>query len=216
MIHILVLDDHEAIGEGIKLLLEQEGDLRVTVVNSGEETLNILLQQTFDMFLFDINMHSLDDLELLNKVQQLNPEVIKIIYTGYNIEPFFNVLVESGVSSFVSKTVSTENLIAAIRSALDGNAMIPVKLLQQLKIVESQKNKMEIMNQLIQYDLKKNELAVLQLVAVGKTNKEIAKNLHVSLRTVEYRLTKIFKKLQVHSRKEAVEKIIKIGLLFKR
>ncbi|MGY3187766.1 response regulator transcription factor [Lysinibacillus sp. TE18511] len=213
MINILVLDDHEAIGEGIKLLLEQEGDLHVTVVNSGEETLNILLQQTFDMFLFDVNMHFLNDLELLKRVQQLNPEVIKIIYTGYNIEPFFNVLVESGVSSFVSKTVSTENLIAAIRSALDGNAIIPVKLLRQLKIVESQKNKMEIMNQLIQYDLKKNELAVLQLVAVGKTNKEIAENLFVSLRTVEYRLTKIFKKLQVHSRKEAVEKIIKIGLL---
>lgn len=213
MINILVLDDHEAIGECIKLLLEQEGDLHVTVVNSGEETLNILLQQTFDMFLFDVNMHFLNDLELLKRVQQLNPEVIKIIYTGYNIEPFFNVLVESGVSSFVSKTVSTENLIAAIRSALDGNAIIPVKLLRQLKIVESQKNKMEIMNQLIQYDLKKNELAVLQLVAVGKTNKEIAENLFVSLRTVEYRLTKIFKKLQVHSRKEAVEKIIKIGLL---
>jgi len=213
LINILVLDDHEAIGEGIKLLLEQEGDLHVTVVNSGEETLNILLQQTFDMFLFDVNMHFLNDLELLKRVQQLNPEVIKIIYTGYNIEPFFNVLVESGVSSFVSKTVSTENLIAAIRSALDGNAIIPVKLLRQLKIVESQKNKMEIMNQLIQYDLKKNELAVLQLVAVGKTNKEIAENLFVSLRTVEYRLTKIFKKLQVHSRKEAVEKIIKIGLL---
>lgn len=213
MINILVLDDHEAIGEGIKLLLEQEGDLHVTVVNSSEETLNILLQQTFDMFLFDVNMHFSNDLELLKKVQQLNPEVIKIIYTGYNIEPFFNVLVESGVSSFVSKTVSKENLIAAIRSALDGNAMIPVKLLRQLKIVESQKNKMEIMNQLIQYDLKKNELAVLQLVAVGKTNKEIAENLFVSLRTVEYRLTKIFKKLQVHSRKEAVEKIIKIGLL---
>jgi len=213
LINILVLDDHEAIGEGIKLLLEQEGDLHVTVVNSGEETLNILLQQTFDIFLFDVNMHFLNDLELLKKVQQLNPEVIKIIYTGYNIEPFFNVLVESGVSSFVSKTVSTENLITAIRSALDGNAMIPVKLLRQLKIVESQKNKMEIMNQLIQYDLKKNELAVLQLVAVGKTNKEIAENLFVSLRTVEYRLTKIFKKLQVHSRKEAVEKIIKIGLL---
>lgn len=209
----MVLDDHEAIGEGIKLLLEQEGDLHVTVVNSGEETLNILLQQTFDIFLFDVNMHFLNDLELLKKVQQLNPEVIKIIYTGYNIEPFFNVLVESGVSSFVSKTVSTENLIAAIRSALDGNAMIPVQLLQQLKIVESQKNKMEIMNPLIQYDLKKNELAVLQLVAVGKTNKEIAENLFVSLRTVEYRLTKICKKLQVHSRKEAVEKIIKIGLL---
>ncbi|WP_068982959.1 response regulator transcription factor [Lysinibacillus xylanilyticus] len=182
MINILVLDDHEAIGEGIKLLLEQEGDLHVTVVNSGEETLNILLQQTFDIFLFEVNMYFLNDLELLKKVQQLNPEVIKIIYTGYNIEPFFNVLVESGVSGFVSKTVSTENLITAIRSALDGNAMIPVKLLRQLKIVESQKNKMEIMNPLIQYDLKKNELAVLQLVAVGKTNKEIAENLFVSLR----------------------------------
>ncbi|MEY9970574.1 two-component system competent response regulator ComA [Lysinibacillus sp. RC46] len=213
MINILVVDNHEAVGEGIKLLLEQEVDFHVTVVRTGEETLNALSQQTFDIFLFDVNMPFLNDQGLVKKVEQLNAEAIKIIYTGYDIEPFFNILIESDVSSFVSKTASKENLIMAIRSALDGNAMIPVKLLRQLKLVESQKNKMEIMNQFIQYDLKKNELAVLKLVAAGKTNKQIAENLFVSLRTVEYRLTKIFKKLQVYSRIEAVEKIRKIGLL---
>jgi len=207
------VDNHEAVGEGIKLLLEQEVDFHVTVVRTGEETLNALSQQTFDIFLFDVNMPFLNDQGLVKKVEQLNAEAIKIIYTGYDIEPFFNILIESDVSSFVSKTASKENLIMAIRSALDGNAMIPVKLLRQLKLVESQKNKMEIMNQFIQYDLKKNELAVLKLVAAGKTNKQIAENLFVSLRTVEYRLTKIFKKLQVYSRIEAVEKIRKIGLL---
>jgi len=207
------VDNHEAVGEGIKLLLEQEVDFHVTVVRTGEETLNALSQQTFDIFLFDVNMPFLNDQGLVKKVEQLNAKAIKIIYTGYDIEPFFNILIESDVSSFVSKTASKENLIMAIRAALDGNAMIPVKLLRQLKLVESQKNKMEIMNQFIQYDLKKNELAVLKLVAAGKTNKQIAENLFVSLRTVEYRLTKIFKKLQVYSRIEAVEKIKKIGLL---
>ncbi|GAB0166882.1 response regulator transcription factor [Lysinibacillus sp. CTST325] len=213
MINILVVDNHEAVGEGIKLLLEQEVDFHVTVVRTGEETLNALSQQTFEILLFDVNMPFLNDQGLVKEVEQLNAEAIKIIYTGYDIEPFFNILIKSDVSSFVSKTSSKENLIMAIRSALDGNAMIPVKLLRQLKLVESQKNKIEIMNQFIQYDLQKNELAVLKLVANGKTNKEIAGNLVVSLRTVEYRLTKIFKKLQVQSRKEAVEKIRKIGLL---
>ncbi|MGE7948571.1 response regulator transcription factor [Lysinibacillus sp. NPDC093688] len=210
MVSILVVDNHKAVGEGIKLLLEQEGNFHVTVVRTNEESLNALSQQTFDIFLFDISMPFLKDPGLL---KILNYDVIKIIYTGYDIEPFFDILVESGVSSFVSKTASTENLIAAIRSALDGNAMMPVQLLQQLKVVDNQKNKMELMNQLIQYDLQKNELALLQLVAAGKTNKKIAENLFVSLRTVEYRLTKIFKKLQVHSRIEAVEKIRDIGLL---
>ncbi|MEY9977561.1 response regulator transcription factor [Lysinibacillus sp. RC79] len=213
MINILVADNHEAVGEGIKLLLEQEVDFHVTVVRTGEETLNALSQQTFDIFLFDINMPFLNDQGLVKKVEQLYSEAIKIIYTGYDIEPFFNILIESDVSSFVSKTASKENLIMAIRSALDGNAMMPVKLLRQLKLVDTQTNKTEIMNQLIQYDLKKNELAVLKLVAAGKTNKEIAENLVVSLRTVEYRLTNIFQKLQVHSRKEAVEKIKRIGWL---
>ncbi|MGE8001100.1 response regulator transcription factor [Lysinibacillus sp. NPDC093190] len=213
MINILVADNHEAVGEGIKLLLEQEVDFQVTVVRTGEETLNALSQQTFDIFLFDINMPFLNDQGLVKKVEQLYSEAIKIIYTGYDIEPFFNILIESDVSSFVSKTASKENLIMAIRSALDGNAMMPVKLLRQLKLVDTQTNKTEIMNQFIQYDLKKNELAVLKLVAAGKTNKQIAENLLVSLRTVEYRLTKIFKKLQVYSRIEAVEKIRKIGLL---
>lgn len=212
MVNILVVDNHKAVGEGIKLLLEQEGNFHVTVVRTDEESFNALSQQ-FDIFLFDINIPFLKDLELLKKVKKLNHDVIKIIYTGYDIEPFFDILVESGVSSFVSKTASTENLIAAIRSALDGNAMMPVQLLQQLKVIDREKNKMELINQLIQYDLQKNELALLKLVAAGKTNKKIAENLFVSLRTVEYRLTKIFKKLQVHSRIEAVEKIRDIGLL---
>lgn len=213
LINILVVDNHEAVGEGIKLLLEQEVDFHVTVVRTDEESLNALSQQTFDIFLFDINMPVLKDLRLVKKVKKLNYNVIKIFYTGYDIEPFFNILVESGVSSFVSKTASTENLISAIRSALDGNAMMPAQLLRQLKLVDTQKNTMELMNQLIQYDLKKSELAVLKLVAAGKTNKEIAENLFVSLRTVEYRLTMIFKKLQVYSRIEAVQKIREIGLL---
>ncbi|WP_427109785.1 response regulator transcription factor [Lysinibacillus xylanilyticus] len=91
--------------------------------------------------------------------------------------------------------------------------MMPAQLLRLLILVDTQKNTMELMNQLIQYDLKKSELAVLKLVAAGKTNKEIAENLFVSLRTVEYRLTMIFKKLQVYSRIEAVQKIREIGLL---
>ncbi|MFC9540840.1 response regulator transcription factor [Lysinibacillus sp. NPDC056959] len=213
MVNILVVDNHKAVGEGIKLLLEQESDFYVTVVKTDEETLVALSQQTFDIFLFDINMPFLNDQRFVKKVGQLNSEAIKIIYTGYKIEPFFNILIESDVTSFVCKTASKENLIMAIRSALDGNAMMPVKLLRQLKLAGTQKNKIEIMHQLIQYDLKKDELAVLKLVAAGKTNKEIAENLFVSLRTVEYRLTKIFKKLQVYSRIEAVEKIRKIGLL---
>lgn len=213
MVNILVVDNHKAVGEGIKLLLEQEGNFHVTVVRTDEESLNALSQQTFDIFLFDINLPFLKDLGLLKRVKKLNYDVIKIIYTGYDIEPFFDILVESGVTSFVSKTASTENLIAAIHSALDGNAIMPVQLLQRLKVIDRQKNRMELMNQLFQYDLQKNELALLKLVAAGKTNKKIAENLFVSLRTVEYRLTKIFKKLQVHSRIEAVEKIRDIGLL---
>lgn len=215
MTKILVVDDHTLVGEGTKLLLEQEVDFHVTVVTSGEQTLNILSTQKFDVLIFDLNMPELNGQELAKEVSKIDPKSNIIIYTGHDIEPYFNLLISSGVSSFVNKAASKETLVAAIRSSLDGIAMMPINLLKQLKISKSEIDLLESTNQFETYNLNKNEIETLKLVAAEKTNKEIAAELFISLRSVEYRLTNIFKKLNVNSRVKAIRKIEEIGLLNK-
>lgn len=215
MTKILVVDDHTLVGEGTKLLLEQEVDFHVTFVTSSKQTLNILSTHKFDVLILDLNMPELNGQELAKEVSKIDPKANIIIYTGYDIEPYFNLLISSGVSSFVNKTSSKEMLVAAIRSSLDGNAMIPKNLLKQLKISEKGNNFFESANHFETYDLNKNEVETLRLVVAEKTNKEIAAELFISLRSVEYRLTNIFKKLNVNSRIQAIKKIEEIELLNK-
>jgi two-component system competent response regulator ComA len=211
LIKILVVDDHNLVGEGTKLLLEQEKDFKVTFVNSSKKALEILLTHSFDVFIFDLIMPELNGQELAKEVSKISPTSSIIIYTGYDIEPHFNMLVSSGVSSFVDKVASKETLIAAIRISLEGNSMMPINLLQQLKIPDNSINILEGFHLLKKYNLSKNEIETLRLVMADKTNKEIAAELFISLRTVEYRLTNIFKKLNVNSRINAIKKIEEIG-----
>lgn len=211
MIKILVVDDHHLVGEGTKLLLEQEKDFKVTFVNSSEKALEILLKYEFDVFVFDLNMPGLNGQELAKEVSKISPKSSIIIYTGYDIEPHFNKLVSSGVSSFINKVASKETLIAAIRASLAGNSMMPINLLQQLKIPDNSINILEGFHLLKKYNLSKNEIETLRLVMADKTNKEIAAELFISLRTVEYRLSNIFKKLNVNSRIKAIKKIEEIS-----
>ncbi len=215
LIKILVVDDHNLVGEGTKLILEQEKDFNVIFVNSSKKALDILLTHTFDVFIFDLNMPHLNGQELAKEVSKISPKSSIIIYSGYDIAPHFNQLVSSGVSSFVDKVASKEILIAAIRASIEGNSMMPINLLQQLKIPDNSINILEGYHLLKNYNLSKNEVETLKLVMAKKTNKEIAAELFISLRTVEYRLTNIFKKLNVNSRIRAIKKIEEIAKLTK-
>ncbi len=215
LIKILVVDDHNLVGEGTKLILEQEKDFNVIFVNSSKKALDILLTHTFDVFIFDLNMPHLNGQELAKEVSKISPKSSIIIYSGYDIVPHFNQLVSSGVSSFVDKVASKEILIAAIRASIEGNSMMPINLLQQLKIPDNSINILEGYHLLKKYNLSKNEVETLKLVMAEKTNKEIAAELFISLRTVEYRLTNIFKKLNVNSRIRAIKKIEEIAKLTK-
>lgn len=207
MIHILVVDHYESVGKGTKLLLEKEGDFQVTFLCSSEEALAVIAKQTFDVLLFDLDMSVIREQELVKKVAEIDPEMKIIIYSGHDVESFFHTFIELGVSGFVSKTASKEQLVAAIRSVLRGDAVMPVEFLEQLKRITKHSG-LEQSSQIT-----KEDIELLEQVALGRTNKEIADILFLSQRAIEYRLTNVFKKLAVGSRMEAVEKVREMGLI---
>lgn len=213
MIQILLVDDHPSVGEGTKSMIEQENDMKVTVVTSSMQALEVLKSQTFDILMFDLNMPVINGLELSRRVIAIDSDTPIIIYTGYDITSYFNILVEVRVTGFISKTASREQLITAIRCALRGEAVIPVYLLRQLRRNDALVNASENEESAKGISIDEKEQSILQEVARGRGNREIADILLMSQRSVEYNLTRIFGKLDVKSRAEAIIKAKRYGLI---
>ena len=213
MIQILLVDDHPSVGEGTKSMIEQEDDMKVTVITSSMEALEILTRETFDVLMFDLNMPGINGLELTRRVTAVDSDTPIIIYTGYDITSHFNILVEVRVSGFISKTASRPQLITAIRCALRGEAVIPVALLHQLRRHDAQVDASGDVESLKGISIREKEQAILREIARGKSNREIADTLLMSQRTVEYNLTRIFGKLNVRSRSEAIFEAKRLGLI---
>ena len=204
MFQILLVDDHPSVGEGTKSMIEREDDMKVTVVTSGIEALEVLKRQNFDVLMFDLNMPVINGMELARRVVAIDSDTPIIIYTGYDITAHFNMLVEVHVSGFISKTASQEQLITSIRCALRGEAVIPVSLLHQLRRNDASINASDNEDSINGISIDEKEQSILREVARGKSNREIAEIFLMSQRTVEYNLTKIFSKLNVRSRSEAI------------
>jgi len=209
VIHILLVDDHPSVGEGTKKMIEQDQELSVTVVLSALEALDEVNKEHYDLILCDLNMPGISGLELTRRLIQTDPERKVLIYTGYEISSHYNLLVESGVSGFISKTASREQLNNAIRCAIRGDAVIPISLLKQLR-----RQEFTVGRELIaEVSITEKEQKILHEVAMGVGNKELAIKLNVSQRNVEYQLTRIFEKLKVRSRSEAIVEAKRLGLI---
>jgi two-component system, NarL family, competent response regulator ComA len=214
MIRILLVDDHISVREGTKAILEQELDMQITAVSSGIEALELVKTQLFDVMLFDLNMPLISGLELAKRIMGINSDTIILIYTGYDIYPHFNLLIEAGVSGFVSKTATRKQLINAIRCSLDQESVIPTSLLKQLRrkdiriISEKNDNHPEE-----DTSINEKEQEILRQIAKGKSNKDLAEIFLMSQRSIEYNLTRIFSKLNVRSRAEAVIEAKRLSLI---
>ncbi|MDQ0300151.1 two-component system competent response regulator ComA [Salibacterium salarium] len=216
MIKILLVDDHPAVGEGSKLMIEKEEDMKVTIVESPGMAIDILHDEHFSLMLFDLRMKGMNGIELTKHVRSIGQTAPVLIYTGHEVGPYFNTLMEAGVSGFISKTSSREELIQAIRYGVDGKAVVPASLLRQLRKMEVRIEETEITSsteEQQEISINSKEQEILIEVAKGKSNKEIASLFYNSPRTIEYNLTDIFKKLQVKTRAEAVLKSKQWGII---
>lgn len=211
MIHILVVDDHPPVVHGTRWMLEQEPDMKVSFSSNGEETLARLeSSETFDIFLVDLNLQGMNGPELVKRILLKQPDAIILIYTGYDILPYINNLIEIGISGFISKASSRQNLVYTIRYALNGETVIPTELFKQLR----RNVNLSVHAGGTAPNLNEREMLILSKISGGSSNKEIAEFLHISQRTLEYAITQIFQKLNVKSRKEASVRAKELGLPF--
>lgn len=214
MIHILLVDDHPSVMEGTRMILEQEGDMTVSLANCTEEALKKVNSDSYDVMLFDLHIAEDSGIDLAKQVLRIKPDSIILIYTGFEFHNHFNLMIEAGIFGFILKTSNREQLITAVRSALRGEVILPICLVKQLRRVTLQvpQAKVEQAEQAA-LTVTNREYEMLKEIAKGKSNKEIAEQVLMSQRSLEYALTSLFQKLNVKSRIEAAIKAKQLGFL---
>lgn len=209
-IKIMIADDHSMIREGLKSLLELEGDIQVVAeAEDGIDCLEKLKICTPDVLLLDINMPRKNGLEVLQTLKSSKSKVKVLVLTVHNEVEYLMKAVDIGVDGYILKDSESAELKKAIFSIVEGENYIQPSLIPSLnsKMIEKNRDEGKIES------LTKRELEVLKLLAVGMYNKEVAEKLNISERTVKNHVSNIFKKIEVTDRTQAAVFAIRNNLI---
>ena len=209
-VKIMITDDQSMIREGLKSLLELDGDIEVIAeAENGEECLQKLLSVKPDVLLLDINMPKMNGLEVLKTLKDAKSKVKVLVLTVHNETEYLMKAVEIGINGYVLKDSESAELKKAIFTIYDGENYVQQSLIPALNSKMIEKNEDEIKLE----SLTKRELQVLKELAVGKFNRDIAKEMEISERTVKNHISSIFKKLDVTDRTQAAVFAIRNNLI---
>lgn len=206
----MISDDHVLIREGIKQLLEFDGDIEIIAeANDGLECLSVLRHVLPDVLFLDINMPHKNGIEVLQEIRNENIPVKVLILTVHNEIDYLVRAVEIGVDGYLLKNSGSAELKKAIHSVINGESYIQPDLIPELnaRLVTRNDNREKI------DALTRRELEVLILVASGMFNKEIAEEMKISERTVKNHISSIFNKIDVADRTQAAVFAIKNNLV---
>jgi len=194
-IRVLLADDHAIMREGTKRLLEAEPDFVVVAeAADGEETVRLAQALRPDIVVLDISMPGLNGIQVGEILRRTVPETRIVILTGYDNEQYAKALLRLGVRGYLSKTSSSRELTSALRSVYAAGLYFQPTIASILNSsLASQAD-----------EPTPRELEVLHLAAQGQRNRDIARQLHTSERTIQFHLANLFGKLQVSSRTEMV------------
>ena len=198
MMNILIIDDHPVVLDGTKTLLQ---DLVNVQIETEQDSAAVLLRmdtEAFQLFLIDINMKPINGIQLAEMIKKKQPEALIILYTGYELSDYYELLIEKKIDGLLSKLATKEQVIQTIQAAIRGEILLAADFLD---FVQQRSNLPNTKQEVLLSD---KEQEILQLVAQGCTNKAIASAIGVTQRTVENYLSKLFVKLNVESRAEAV------------
>ena len=202
-INLLIIEDNRLLREGIKAMIDIQPDFKVeTAPGNGENVLKIISAQRPDVLLMDLGLPEHNTVEFVISLKARFPE-IKIIMMGLvPIQEEVLQFIESGVSGFILKDATIENLLETIRSVAHGEKVLPSTLTKSLfSVIVDHGIKKHGTSKLIQsVRMTRREREVVALIANGLTNKEIADTLHLSIYTVKSHVHNILEKMALNTR----------------
>ena len=209
-VKVMITDDHKMIREGLKQLLELEGDLKVIEeAENGLDCLEKLKANKPDILLLDINMPKMNGIQTLEVIKEKKIDIKVLILTVHGEVEYLLKAVDIGVDGYILKDADSAELRKAIFTVIEGNNYIQSDL---IPLLNSKMITRDIDNEKIKL-LTKRELEILIHLSSGMFNKEIADKLHISERTVKNHVSSIFKKIEVSDRTQAAVFAIRNNLI---
>lgn len=207
-INILIVDDHEIVRKGLRLMLADANDLEVAGdADSAGQALNLAARRHFDVALVDIALPDRNGLELLRLLRTQQPDIAVLILSTYSEDIYALRAVRLGAAGYLTKDTPEKLLIAAIRKAAAGGRYISPSLLERLTGMVG--DNLSPTHE----SLSNRELQVLRLIASGESLVSIAGQLHLSPNTVTTYRTRILEKMQLKSNADLTRYAIENGLL---
>jgi len=198
VINVLIVDDHAVVRQGIRFLLEQQPDMTVVGEgNDGEQAIKLAADLLPDVILLDLLMPKMDGVTAVREIKRVAPTTQIIILTSYYEDDQIFGVIKSGALSYLLKDTAPHDLVAAVRSAAQGESilhpMVASRVLREIK----QKTQSPL------NDLTPRELEVLTRIARGRSNHEIAQDLCIGEQTVKTHVSNILSKLHLGDRTQA-------------
>jgi DNA-binding NarL/FixJ family response regulator len=200
LIRTVVVDDHSLIREGTRQILEREPDLEVVgEASTGKEALALIARLEPDLALLDLRLPDISGIEVARQVREQGSGTRVVLLSAFDDEEYVIEALSAGASGYLVKTMPSQELVRWLRQAHAGEVALDPQLASRLaRYVGRTSARSE------EPVFSSRELAVLRLLATGLPNKQIARRLGISPRTVEGHLSHIFGKLGIGSRTEAV------------
>jgi len=207
VIRILVVDDHPIVREGLVAVLEDQTDFEVVgSTGSAEEALSLAGDLQPDVILLDLELPGMSGVEAIPRILQAHPETRVLVFTAYDTDERVFGAIRAGARGYLLKGAAAVEVAQAVHAVQQGEAYLEPRV--AAKLVAEVKAPRRFAGL-----LSERERAVLRLVAAGLSNKQIARSLSITERTVKFHVTSILNKLEADNRAQAAVLAAQRGLL---
>jgi two-component system competent response regulator ComA len=200
-VKVLVVDDHPLVAQATRQLLEQMERIQVVgMAGNGKACMDMVAAHNPDIVFLDYQLPDIMGSKLAEQIKRDYPDVRIIVFTGIDITDLFNYFIEIKVSGIISKESSEAAIRNMVLAVMDNHTVLPLSLFHQMRLL-SNKPEPELA-------LTGEEVKIMALVVKGATHEQVADRIHASKRSVDNYLRKIYDKLGVKSKAQAIEAFI--------
>jgi DNA-binding NarL/FixJ family response regulator len=208
-VRILLADDHDVVRAGIRTMLESRKGWRVCAeASNGAECVRLVRENKFDVAVLDLEMPDMDGATAAREIKQQQPEMEVVIFTAHDDEHLIRKVLDAGVRAVVVKSDGGRTLVKAIENVLQRKPFITMAVSETV-VKTFLKSRGQESSRL----LTDREREIVQLLADGHSNKEVAKSLGISVKTVETHRARIMRKIGVNSIVELVRYAVRERLI---
>ena len=197
---VLIVDDHPAIAVGTKAIIEQLEHVQVVdIAHNGASCLVMLREYKPDILILDFQLPDMDAIDVLRQLPETGSSPAVLIFTGIDYLPYYNTFLKLGVSGIMDKNATDDHLRLMLCCIMQGHTMLPIEMYRRLRVDSALAQASELNDE---------ERFIMTLVVKGATNEQIAQEIHMSRRSVDNYFKRIYGKLGVGTRAQAIERFV--------